>query len=262
MKNYWNDMTWEDLDKARDNNSIVIIPVGSTEQHGPHLPVGTDTFLVYQIVKDSVKKISQQNIIYTSPVWTGLSPYHMDFNGTITIDLKLLIDYITAICQCISKHGFKKILFLNGHGGNINILKSISIELKSKYNIRPVFMSYWDPVIDFIQKWRESEPGGIDHACEMETSLMLYKFNNLVKKEKIKKSIFFPKSKYLAEDLIIGGIASAPADVIEINNTGVFGDPTLASEKKGEELYTKIVDAFCEFLIEFQKWDIDNPVNL
>ena len=185
MKNFWNDMTWEELETRKDNNPTVIIPVGSTEQHGPHLPVGTDTFLVFEIIKDTVKILSQEYIIYTMPVWTGFSPYHQDFNGTITINLKLFIDYITSISMCISKHGFKKILFLNGHGGNINILKSLCTELKSDYNIRPAFLSYWDLVIDYLKKWRESGPGGIDHACEMETSLMLFKFKELVKKRKI-----------------------------------------------------------------------------
>lgn len=262
MKNFWNDLTWEELDNKKENNAFVIIPVGSTEQHGPHLPVGTDTFLSFEIIKDTVDKLCQDNIIYTMPVWTGFSPYHQDFNGTISIDLKLFIDYITSVCQCISKCGFKKILFFNGHGGNISILKSLCIELKSKYNIRPAFVSYWDLATDFLKKWRESGPGGIDHACEMETSLMLYKFGNLVKKDKIKKSLFFPKSRYLAEDLIISGIASISADMIEITKTGVLGDPTLASKEKGEKLYVAIVDAFCEFLKDFQKWDIDHPENL
>jgi creatinine amidohydrolase len=262
MKNFWNDLTWEELNIKRDNNAFVIIPIGSTEQHGPHLPVGTDTFLVSEILKDSVEKLSLDNIVYTLPVWTGFSPYHMEFNGTITLDLKLFIDYMTSVCQCISKHGFKKILFFNGHGGNINILKSICTELKSRFNIRPAFLSYWDLVTEFIQEWRESGPGGIDHACEMETSLMLYKFKDLVLKEKVKKSLFFPKSKYLAEDLIIGGKVSIPFDMEEVTGNGVLGDPGLASEEKGKKLYLAIIDAFCRFLKDFQDWDIDHPENL
>ena len=262
MKNFWNEMTFEDIDDAKNNDAIVIIPVGAVEQHGRHLPVGTDSILVYDIVKDLSMAVHNKQIIYTLPIWTGYSAYHLDFSGTITLDYKLLIDLVSSICVCISKHGFKRIILLNGHGGNINILRCICNELRAKYNIKPVTFNYWDIVASFIKEWRDSEIGGINHAGEMETSLMLYKEGETVKKEKFEKSIYDTKSKYLVKDMMVGNITSYPINVKEVRELGVLGDPTLASFEKGKSLYNEIIKGLADFIDEFQSWDIDNPKNL
>lgn len=255
-------MTWEDIEEAKKNDSIIIIPIGAVEQHGKHLPVGTDSILVFEIAKDVSEIVVSKQVIYMLPVWTGYSPYHLNFAGTLTLDLKLLIDLISSICLCVSKHGFKRIILLNGHGGNINILRSICTELKAKQNIRAITFNYWDVASSFIKDWRDSDLGGINHAGEMETSLMLYKKEEIVKKEKFEKSIYDIKSKYLVKDLIVGSMTSLPVDVKEVKESGVFGDPTLASFRKGEVLYNEIIKRLADFIEEFKSWDIDNPKNL
>ena len=262
MTKLWQEMTSEELEIAKDNDSVIIIPIASTEQHGLHLPTGTDTFLVYDIVKDTVEKLADRRTIYTLPVWTGYSAHHMDFNGTITIDLKLFINIINSICLSIYKHGFKRIVLLNGHGGNINVLKSICVELKSKYNLRPVTFSYWDIVADYIDKWKESEPRGMDHSGECETSLMMYKHDDLVRKNKFVSATPHIKSKFLGKDTILQGPVFVPYDVKEVTGSGVLGEPNASTRKKGKDLYIKIIDTLIEFLREFQNWDIDNPKNL
>lgn len=262
MKNFWNDLTFEEIEDISKNDSIVIIPIGSVEQHGKHLPVGTDSMLAFEVAKDVSERIINNKVIYTMPVWTGFSPYHMKFGGTITLDLKLFIDIVSSICICVATHGFKRIILLNGHGGNIHILRSLCNELKAKFNISPITFNYWDVALDYIKKWRDSGLGGINHAGEMETSLMLYKRKELVKEDRFEKSIYYTKSKYLTKDLAVGGITSFPFDVKEAKESGVLGDPTLASLKKGKDLYEKIIDALINFLIEFKDWEIEDIKNL
>lgn len=262
MTKLWQEMTSEELEIAKDNDAVIIIPIASTEQHGLHLPTGTDTFLVYDIAKDAVEKLTDRRTIYTLPIWTGYSTHHMDFNGTITLDLKLFIDIIDSICLSISKHGFKRMVLLNGHGGNTNVLKSICVELKSKYNLRPVTLNYWDIVADYIDQWKESEPRGMDHSGECETSLMIYKHDDLVRKNKFVASIPYTKSKFIGKNNILLGPVFVPVDVKEVSSSGVWGDPNTSTREKGKDLYMKIIDTFIKFLKEFQDWDIDNPKNL
>ena len=127
MKSFWNDFTWEELKNIKKDNVVVVIPIGATEQHGLHLPVGTDAFLSSDLVKEAAEKIKKVNLIYTLPVWTGYSPFHMGFSGTITISPELFCKLISSICISIAKHGFKKIILANGHGGNTPLLNSLVI---------------------------------------------------------------------------------------------------------------------------------------
>ncbi len=91
---------------------------------------------------------------------------------------------------------------------------------------------------------------------------MLYKRKELVKEDKFVESIYNTKSKYLYKDLVVGGMTSVPFSVEEAMESGVLGDPTLASEQKGRILYKKIIDALINFIIEFKNWDIDDVKNL
>lgn len=260
MKHFWNNNTWEDLEDAKNKKTIIIVPIGSTEQHGLHLPVGTDSYLPFDIAKDAASKVD--NIIYTMPVWTGYSPFNMYLNGTISVPVDIFYHLVESVCLSIFNHGFEKIILLNGHGGNIDILRTLSIELNSRENKKVVVFSYWDLVREYINKWRESEVGGINHACELETSLMLYKHAEIVKENKIEKNVFSPKTKYLSKDISVGDVVFMAIGFKDVSKNGTLGDPTKASKRKGERLYEKVLEKFIEFLKDFKNWDFKNIKDL
>ena len=106
------------------SNTIVVLLVGSTEQHSSHLPLETDNKTVEKIVKKAAACIQNKLIILILPaVWVGYSPHHMDFAGSITLNTETHINVICEICQSVIHYGFRKVLIINGHGGNINHVK-------------------------------------------------------------------------------------------------------------------------------------------
>jgi creatinine amidohydrolase len=185
----------------------------------------------------------------------GISPHHMSFPGTITLKTTTFALVLKEVCQCLWQHGFRKILLLNGHGGNMNPVRSVAADLYFEDNIRVVSVSYWDFVISYVREWRKSSPGGINHACEMETALMLYLAGELVKKDQINDSKWVPSSKYLTGDLTIPGVVATPFKIDELNPEGVVGAPSAATAEKGKELFIAVTEKVAEFIREFYQWD-------
>jgi creatinine amidohydrolase len=261
LKDSLGELTWKETESLIEKGAVVLIPTAAFEQHGYHLPLDTDATLASSVAKEVCKLSQEESVptVMTPPIWTGFSPHHMKFPGSVTLSLNTFNAIIKEVCESLWTHGFRKILLLNGHGGNSSLLKSLVADLRFTSNIRAVTASYWDFAIPHIKEWRLSAPGGIDHACEMETALMLYLDKNRVREQLIKEQNWFPKSKYLAGDLTIGGIVSTSFDLAEITAEGVAGDPSLATAKRGEELFKVITRDVTEFVKEYYLWDWDNP---
>ena len=147
-------------------------------------------------------------------------------------------------------------MILNGHGGNANLLKNLVQTLRYDHGVSVVFASYWDFALQELAAWRESEPGGIMHACEMETALMLASRPDLVKME-LAEDHFLNRSKYFAADLLSGGPVSAAASFKELSPNGVIGAPTLATRERGEKLMDTMISAVSAFAEDFAGWPLD-----
>ena len=115
----------EVVDLAAQDGSILLVPVGSLEQHGRHLPTGTDTFLATAAARAGAERVeSTIPVLRTPPVWTGYSPHHLPFGGTITVEHDTFIDTITEIVASAADNGFDAIVLVNGHGGNKSLLSA------------------------------------------------------------------------------------------------------------------------------------------
>ena len=255
MKTHLGNYSWQEVQELIKDDPVVVLPVGAFEQHGKHLPVKVDEFLVGSVAEESVIKSHKKNIkaVLTPVVWTGYSPHHLDFPGTITIQEETLTNLIIEIVESLVHNKLERILILNGHGGNANILKNVVQVLRYKKNIYTTFASYWDFALKEIAEWRKSETGGIMHACEMETSLMLNRDEQTVQMNKAEDH-YLNRSKYLAADLLSGGPISVAASFKELSENGSIGAPTLATKERGEDLFNKITDSVSDFLVEFSKW--------
>ena len=120
----WSRLRAEELRRLAAEDAIVIVPVASQEQHGPHLPVQIDTLLCTEVARRAARRVAEHRpIVVLPPVWTGLSEHHMAFGGTITLDFPAFLALLRGICLSLKRHGFRRILLLNGHGGNIAALK-------------------------------------------------------------------------------------------------------------------------------------------
>ena len=250
--------TWEEAAASLTGNEVIIVPLGAFEQHGPHLPLDTDTRTASKLGELAVQAAAEKGVqAYVTPtIWTGVSPYHMDFCGTITISAETLTALIVDVCRSLSKHGFSRIFLLNSHGGNVGAMRVAMQKLFYEYGGRVVSSSHWDFSVEFMREWRDSGLGGIIHACEMETSLMQYLYPEAVRDDKIKDHVWFPAGGYFSGDLTVGGKVITCFEQNEITKSGVMGAPSLASAEKGRELTNHLVEKISDFLVYYSKLDM------
>jgi creatinine amidohydrolase len=253
--------TWPAVRELLDDDPVIIVPIGALEQHGPHLPLETDFRMADTVAELAAQRASEAGTptLVTPPIWSGFSPHHMDFQGTVTLRSTTLQAVIRDVAVSLWHHGFRKILFLNGHGGNANLLGGVVQALRFEEGVRVAAASYWSFVVDRIGDWRHSGPGGIDHACEMEMSLMLHVRPEHAQAEAATDGTWFPKSRFLTGDLAIGAPVSVAWSFTELSDDGTLGDPLKASADRGAELLEMIVDDVAGFLAEFRSWTWDDP---
>ncbi len=262
-KIFLNEMTWQEVQSAIEQNKIPVIPVGSTEQHGPHLTIDTDSFLCFEVIRAVAAKFNR--LVVVPPVVYGYSSHHLQFPGTISLRPFTLINLLVDICLCLAKHGFKKIFILNGHGGNKGVIATATryAEDQMEKPIPIASATYFDFAKQQIARIRESELQGMAHAGELETSLQLFLRSNLVSKSKIQKSVLpIPINDYVYADLMkpsVVNLTVSPENSQKIarayacSENGAAGDPTCASTKKGELFFKSIVEGVVGFLKKFDE---------
>ena len=255
METMWlQDMSWMDVEDYLKDNDIIFVPIGSTEQHGPAAPMGLDTYVSLALVEDVAK---QTRVIATPPIWFGDSPHHMAFPGTISIRTETVTAYVKDVIRSLAKHGFKKIVIVNGHKvTNLSALDTAVRNLK-EFEFPDLFFAVIDPVKIGIEaaKVRETDE---HHAGELEISHMLYKFPYLIRVDRIPESKpnFEERfSKYMKKDLFKGGLSiDMPWSSQEERSfapSGALSDARKASSEKGEKFHKVMVRemvAFVEWL--------------
>jgi creatinine amidohydrolase len=244
--------------EASEKNGIVIIPTGSTEQHGPALPVSVDTVIVGEVAQRAAYLVADTiSVLVTPPIWFGISTQHVGFAGTITARAQTYITLVRELCQSIVANGFKKILLLNGHGGNLDALRVASRLIRDESEVFCAVARYWDFGANKIGKTRQSEIGGMAHSGELEASCLMHLHPELVAAERLKRNVPKWRSKYIAQDLFDLGKVSVPYNVHDVSSSGIVGDPETASAEKGVVFLKAIVEGLADFLKEFSLWDMN-----
>jgi len=231
MTDYYS--TAEDISKS--NCDTLILPVGSTEQHGPHLPVHTDTIIA--------ERLSEKLAEITDAVLFPVIPYstcreHSGVKGSVYMNADTFYKMMWDICECFEDQGFKRIIIIQGHGG-IFIMTPFVRDFNAKHtNIKIIRPDY-----DFIpNSWNGIlESHGL-HSDESETSLMLYLCEELVKKERFHDCT----PDVLPSMLNIGS-------VFNYSPTGVWGKPSLATKEKGKKIFNVIIENYLANIKEAEK---------
>jgi creatinine amidohydrolase len=255
----WGEMTWPEIRTAANLDRVVLLPAGVIEDHGPHLPVDTDVILAQGVCAAAAAE-APDRVVVAPPVVHGYSPHHMDFPGTITVRASVLIDYCLDVCKSIAYHGFSKILLVNGHGGNVSALDMVAKAATLESGAFVAFISHWalEPVRRLARDLLESPgAGGMVHADEFETSLYLALRPELVQMDKAVREIAMPPSRYFWVDLISPGDRITSAGFMEpwsaYTESGVIGDPTLASAAKGQRLLAAAATGLVELANEMRE---------
>lgn len=247
-------LTWPEVKKLRPATRIVLLPFGSFEQHGPHLPLTTDTDLVTAVAR-GVEAERPQKILCLPTLWPGHSTHHLFFPGTLSVSQRPYVELVLELCRSVARMGGRKVFLLNGHGGNDVPLRSALRDLKTELPaVRFVFASYWTLAAQGIKEIRESGPGGLGHACEMETSLMLHLHPTRVKKHLARRDGPKHTDPYRRADLLYSRPVYFVNEFREVSKTGTVGQPELASAEKGRRFLERIIKDVTAFVDEFAQW--------
>jgi len=262
---HYEKLTWPEVNEAVKENKVILLPIGSIEDHARHLPLDTDSFIVTEVCK-RVATFFHGQVLVMPPVVYGYHPYRMDFPGGITISWEVFTKLLEEITLCLAHHGFKKILLINGHGSNHPLVQIAARRVILEYpDVQCAMLSLWEieEFQDAFREVRESEyPGGASHAGEVETSIYLALASENVKMAEATKDISFPKSKYFYTDLASekSPKTSTPVKMMEwwstLSKTGAIGDPTKATKGKGIILLNAMEEGLRKIIIDFK----DRPV--
>lgn len=159
------DLTWIEAEKAFRETRLALVPTGSVEQHGPHLPLGTDMRIAEHLANEAARNLS---CVVTPVVPVGHADYHNDFKGTLAVPPEVFEQYVKAVCLNLAKHGTTHILFVNGHGGNLNSLLNVADALRKERELTAGVVQWWDIAGHLDEKWNL-----IGHGDISETSMML-----------------------------------------------------------------------------------------
>lgn len=247
------DMTWEEVKKIVDkSNQTIILPFGSTEQHGPHLPVGTDTMVAVTLAEDAAQKAG---VPVAPPLWFGWSPHHMVLPGTITIRPEILAEIAFDMIESLHHHGFENFILINGHRiVNLSWLQIAGERAKRKLGVKVVLFdpAYMSKSIIPILGW-----GDVGHAEEIETSHMMHRYPDLVKLERAIDNPHSKKELYSVDPSFKGDtLCYVPGSVQEMKahtgkSGGTAGEPSKATARGGKVYHDHLVSRLVEVIKNF-----------
>lgn len=245
--------TWQEIDKLDRDHTLILIPTGAIEQHGPHLPLDTDIFNATAISESVANSFlhSEKRVLVAPPIWWGTSPHHLGFPGTISLRNETLSNIVVEVITSLLPHGFYRYLLINGHGGNAGILTATVSRISHDLGISVPALSYWTMIKKTLIEIGESPIGGMGHGCEMETSLMLHLRPELVRMDLAEKEMPNELTNWSCIDFRAGGPVGIPLDFRRDSKNGVMGDPTLANALKGERIFIDATQAIATFVEEF-----------
>lgn len=253
----YEELTWPEVREAVAQNRVAVLPVGTTEQHGPHLPLVTDVLTASEMSRLAVERIPDEAVLMP-PVYYSFNEHHMDFPGTIAVPGETVVRYVTAVGTSLARHGFRKILIVNGHGSNVPFLDIAARNITNETPAIAAMASWWSLIpTDLLTRLRESEyPGGMAHGCELETSVLLHLRPDLVQMDKAQKDINFQPTEFFYWDL------QRPSPIFfqewfsRYSKTGTVGDPTKATAAKGEAFVNAVVERLAALIQEFRLREI------
>jgi creatinine amidohydrolase len=247
LKVLLHEMSWEEAKQYFAKNDIAILPVGSNEQHGPHNPLGTDHLIAKAIAEETAKRTG---VLCLQVIPFGVSSHHKQLWGTVYISPKTFKKYVKEACLALNYYGVRKIVIVNGHGGNLNALLELARELREQ----GVFVSVF-------QWWHASpkllpdifSPEERQHASAEETSVNLALHPHLVDMRKAVDEE--PRKNPIQREGI-----TIPLDTVDFSRYGVWGKSTTASAEKGQKVLEAVVDELVNHVVLLKKSEIKDLI--
>ena len=242
---------------AKADGSVLVVPVGSIEQHGHHLPVATDTILVDAVVSGAAERLDDDTPVLVTPtVWSGFSPHHLPFGGTLSLEFEHLRTVLEDVAATGLENGFDAVCFVNGHGGNASLIDAVTSTVGTSADAEVLGTTYFTLATDEIDSLRESEIGGMAHGGEYETSLMLHLRPDLVADiERPDATMWDEHYEWGGSDLLEGGPLSVYRTFDEYSASGAIGAPELATAEKGARIYDIVTSELAAVLVAIHEYN-------
>ncbi len=265
------DLTFVDINEYLARKDLIIVPMASLEQHGPHLPLYTDTVTAVEMSRRVSEMIA---VLHTPPIWMGYSPQHMHEpgrgRGTITMRSTTMLAIMYDVARSLIHHGFNRIIFMNGHGSNVKIVDPVLRKLRYETGaligfVKPYMERYVGILEGLMENPPEETPGW--HASELETAQDLAWNENLVRMDRAEHTKahipeFLPKTfakKDGMPDVEFDGYNyfNFPMDHHEFIESGVIGNPLRATKEKGEEAFRRLSEHVARGILELMKVPVE-----
>ncbi len=247
----YNRLTWAEMNDAIARQPVVILPTGSTEQHGRHLPIDVDLLLCESICLEAARR-ADGGVLVLPPIPYGLNYHHIDFPGTIHIEPEVFIAFCLNVTKSVAYHGFEKILVVNGHGSNVPLIDIIARRTTLETPSLCAACHYFSLAIEAFNEIKESAV--VAHADEFETSLYLYLAPERVQMDKAG-----------ADDDVMGAYLSSDSTTSYVRfndfwsrwtDLGVHGDARPATAEKGKIIFETAVTRLGELCAEWREWPL------
>lgn len=256
-KTGYDELTWPEINEAVQAQKVVLLPIGSTEQHGPHLPLDVDNFLARSVCAAAARRAPREVLIMPTIPY-GYNEHALDFPGTIHVAYDTFIRYCLDVCKSVAHAGFRRIVIVDGHGSNEHLCEFIARRATLETEALVASTMWTNLAVEAFEAVRDSGPGGAAHACELETSAYLYLEPSRVQMDKAQDhyggAAGAEGSRFLWVDLTKGW---GPMKVVRWTSsatpTGVSGAPTLATAEKGRAIVEGAAENLLAFIREFKR---------
>jgi creatinine amidohydrolase len=238
---YLADRTWPELGEYVASESLAVVPLGSTEQHGPHLPLATDHLIAEHLARAATDRA---DVLCTPTVNIGVSHHHRQFHGTVWVDPPAFREYMESLACSLSYHGFDRIVFVNAHGGNTAHLREVGRRLRDDDTAYAIEWMWNDSIPELVDDLFETNG---PHGGPKETAMIQYIAPDLVRDDELDAARDGGVADLDEADTIING-ARTFYDSIDNTDNGVLGDQTDATAEKGERLFEAATDQLVQLL--------------
>ena len=247
-------LTWPEVARQAAADPVCLIPVATLEDHGHHLPIDADLRIVEEICRRAAEEAGD-DVVLLPAIPHGYSPHHMDFPGPITIGWDTFTRYLVDVGTSLYRHGFRRLLYLNGHGSNQNLVEMaarlVTVDHPEMVSAAAFYLSSPEAA-RAIEETRESERGGLAHACELETSIYLAIDADAVDMDLAVDEQSYPEGRHAWLDWSDGSLKIMPW-WSSFSRTGVQGRPTLATAEKGKALLEAAVSECVAYVRELKE---------
>jgi creatinine amidohydrolase len=250
-------LSWPEVARAAGEGRVPLVPIGTLEDHGYHLPIDTDVTLVEAVCRGAAERLPSQTVLLP-PIVHGYSPHHMDFPGTVSIRWDTFCRYCTDVALSLVRHGFERVLLVNGHGSNQNLVETaarLTMVEEPESLVAASFYLVSKESATVIERVRDSRRGGMAHACELETSLYLYLCPEAVDMRRAVDERGYGETEHAWMDWSDGPLKVMPW-WSSFSGSGVQGDASRATAAKGEALFAAATEEIASYVTELQSMPI------